>query len=162
MGVRELVLEDDVKLAHVVLAKAVLIPAVHLEQQALLAHDGQVEDGVPFGVERLVDGGRGFLCVAKREDEVLRRQQVTDALTALGAIKVSMDTHGVRGAAAVLCSEVPALQRVLAWALAALPREHCKRTLITFALSISPGFACSMVRLGLPCRLVGTDVGVEL
>jgi voltage-gated potassium channel Kch len=71
-GVGELVLEDDVKLAHVVLAKAVLVPAADLEQQALIAHNGQVEDRVPFGVERLVDRGRGLFGVAEGEDEVLQ------------------------------------------------------------------------------------------
>lgn len=72
-GIREQVLEDDVKLAHVVLAEPVLVPAADLEEEALLAHDGQVQYRVPFGVERLVDGGRGFLCVAEGQDEVLRR-----------------------------------------------------------------------------------------
>jgi hypothetical protein len=33
--------------------------------------------------------------------------------------------------------------------------------LSTFALNINPGFACSIARLGLPCRLVGTLVGAE-
>jgi hypothetical protein len=71
-GVGEEVLEDDVKLAHVVLAEAVLVPAADLEQQALLADDGQVEHRVPFGVQRLVDRGRGLFGVAQREHQVLR------------------------------------------------------------------------------------------
>jgi hypothetical protein len=72
-GVEREVLEDDVKLAHVVLAEAVLVPAADLEQQALLAHNGQVEYRVPFGVERLVDGRRGLLRVAEGQHEVLQR-----------------------------------------------------------------------------------------
>jgi hypothetical protein len=80
------VLEDDVKLAHVVLAEAVLVPAHDFEQESLLALDGHLEGCVPFWVECLVDGGGGFAGVTEGEDEV-----------------------GVRGATAVLCSEVASL-----------------------------------------------------
>ena len=72
-------------------------------------------------------------------------------------IKASGNTHRVRGAAAVLCSEVPALQHSLAGSSSSAGKQP-KRTLSTFALSISPGFACSIVRFGLPWRLVGTLV----
>jgi hypothetical protein len=103
LAVEEHILEDDVEVAHVVLAEAVLVPAVHLEQQALLVDDGQVDGRVPFGVERFVDRGRGLPGVAEGKHEVLPGQP---------DIWISLDaTHGVRGAAAVLGREVGALQR---------------------------------------------------
>jgi hypothetical protein len=103
LAVEEHILEDDVEVAHVVLAEAVLVPAVHLEQQALLVDDGQVDGRVPFGVERFVDRGRGLPGVAEGKHEVLPGQP---------DIWMSLDaTHGVRGAAAVLGREVGALQR---------------------------------------------------
>lgn len=58
------------------------------------------------------------------------------------------------------------LQRVLCPAAyvsgeALTPAGNTARTLMTFARNIRPGFACwSMVRLGLPARLVGMLVGV--
>lgn len=68
VAVRELVLKYDVKLAHVVvLAEAVFVPAADLEQEALFAHDGQVEHRVPFGVQRLIDGWGGLFRFAKRQ-----------------------------------------------------------------------------------------------
>ena len=72
LGVLEDVLEDDVKLAHVVLAKAVLVPAAGLEQGALDADDGEVERGVPFWVQGFVDRGRGFAGISHVEDQVLQ------------------------------------------------------------------------------------------
>ena len=71
LAMREDVLKDDVKLAHVVLPKAVLVPAGSLEQQVLLAHDGHFERCVPFGVQGLVDGRGGLLCIAERHNKVL-------------------------------------------------------------------------------------------
>lgn len=69
-------------------------------------------------------------------------------------------THGVRGAAAVLCRQIGALQRLLA---GALPRgTRPGHTLITFALNTSPGFPCSIVCFGLPLRTAGSLVGLTL
>jgi hypothetical protein len=75
-SVLELVLEYDVKLAHVVLAKAILVPADDLEQEALFADDGQLERLVPFWVQLLVYGGSGEFLIAEGEDEVLRIQRL--------------------------------------------------------------------------------------
>jgi hypothetical protein len=66
-----LLLEYDVKLAHVILPKAVLVPADDFEQEALLAEDGQFECLVPFWVQLLVYGGSGEFLIAEREDQVL-------------------------------------------------------------------------------------------
>jgi hypothetical protein len=46
--------------------------------------------------------------------------------------------------------------------LALLRGEHRTRTLSTFARNTRPGFACSIARFGLPWRLGGTLVGVDV
>jgi hypothetical protein len=71
-AVLKLLLEYDVKLAHVVLSKAILIPADDLEQEALFADDGQFERLVPFWVQLLVYGGCGEFLIAEGEHEVLQ------------------------------------------------------------------------------------------
>jgi hypothetical protein len=58
------VLESNVELAHVVFAKAILVPAHSLEQQTRDARDGEVEGLVPFRVQCLVDYRSGFTRVS--------------------------------------------------------------------------------------------------
>ena len=70
-SILKLVLKYDVKLAHVVLAKAVLVPADDFEQEALLANYGQFDRFVPLGVQLLVYGRCSDFCIAEGEDEVL-------------------------------------------------------------------------------------------
>lgn len=83
----EVVLEHDVKLAHVVLAEAILVPAADVEQQGVLVDERQFERRVPFRVEGAVDRGRRLGGVAQTNDEI-----------------------GVGEAAAVLGGEIAALE----------------------------------------------------
>ena len=64
MAICKDILESNVELAHVVFAKAVLVPAHSLEQQTRDARDREVECLVPFGVQCLVDYGRGFTSIS--------------------------------------------------------------------------------------------------
>jgi hypothetical protein len=158
-SVLELFLEYDVKFAHVILAKAVFVPADDLEQEALLAEDGQFERLVPFRVQLLVYGRSCEFLVAEREDKVLWTWWLEGHSRQWHACE---GTHGVRSAAPVLCSEVSALHSCQLWLLHRGDMDG--RTLMTFALKTRPGTGCSgMARsLGLPVRLAGTEVGVEL
>ena len=154
-AILELVLEYDVKLAHVVLSKAVLVPADHLEQEALLADNGQFERLVPFRVQLLVDSGRRGLCIAQGEDEVLQKCELAHCL---GDIYNTLQrTHGVRSAAPVFCSEVSALHGVLAGGALSSAGNIMGdgRTLMTFALNTRPVMGCSdIARIrGLPLRV---------
>lgn len=75
-------------------------------------------------------------------------------------LRKPVQTYRIRSATPVLCSQISALQQ-----LSALKRARGgvrARTLITFALSTSPGFPFSLiVRFGLEPRLIGTLVGAE-
>lgn len=69
--VLEDLLERQVKLAEVILAKTVLVPANDVEHQTLYRADGQLFDNVPFGIQRFGDGVGDNPRVAKCDHEIL-------------------------------------------------------------------------------------------
>jgi len=158
----KLVFKYDVKLAHVVLAKAVLVPADDFEQEALLANYGQFDRFVPLGIQLLVYGGCGDFCIAEGEDEVLWTLWLE---TGVGTL-IRLAWEHILGQK---CRSGP-LQRdlypafVLAGGGGATRGGH---TLITLARRTKAGAGCSDISgrclgLGLPLRLWGTEVGEEL
>lgn len=69
--VLEDLLERQIKLSEIILAKTVLVPAYDIEDQTLYRVDGQLFDNVPFGIQRFGDGVGDNTRVAKRNHEIL-------------------------------------------------------------------------------------------
>ena len=69
------IFERHVKLAHVVFAEAIFVPADHLKQEAVEAANGQVDELVPFRVQRFGNGNGGASRISEGQDEILRRRR---------------------------------------------------------------------------------------
>jgi hypothetical protein len=63
----------DIKFAHVVFPKSVLVPAAGIEYEAVFAHNRHIEGLIPYWIEGFVDGRGGFFCVSEGKNEVLER-----------------------------------------------------------------------------------------
>jgi len=62
------VFKGDIKLAHVILAETILIPADGFKKQAIDASHGKIERLVPLGVESLGYDGCSLARVADGDD----------------------------------------------------------------------------------------------
>lgn len=69
MSVCEDILNWNVHLAHVILAKSILVPADDFDKRN--PYEGQIEMSVPFGIEILADRGSGLFGVTERDDQIL-------------------------------------------------------------------------------------------
>lgn len=73
-AVEEDIFERHIKLAHVVFAEAILVPADHLKQETVEASDGQLDELVPFRVQRFGNGNGRASSISKGQDKILWRR----------------------------------------------------------------------------------------
>lgn len=79
LAVCEDFLKGDIKLAHVIFAKAVLVPTNRLEEQTVDAGHGQIKRLVPFRVESFGYNRSGLARVANSDDQILQSMSVDTA-----------------------------------------------------------------------------------
>lgn len=76
MTVGKDVLDGNIKLAHVIFTKSILVPADSLEQQTVNACDGHVKRLIPFRIQGLGHDRRGLSAVADSDDKILQTWSV--------------------------------------------------------------------------------------
>lgn len=101
------VVQVDFKLSHVILAKAVLVPADTRQDGRLEATQWHLERDVPFRVEGLWDNLCRESVVSQGENEEL------DSISASEPGELHCKTYRVAEAVAVLCSEISSLEQWL-------------------------------------------------
>ena len=69
MSIRKDIFNWNVHLAHVILAKSILVPADDFDKRN--PYERQIEMSIPFGIEILADRGSGLFGVTERNDQVL-------------------------------------------------------------------------------------------
>lgn len=74
------VFQHNIKLSHVVLAEAVLVPTRTLYHDTVDIYDGELESLVPFWIEGAIDRGGCLTGVAHGDNEILRDTKVSSLL----------------------------------------------------------------------------------